>query len=152
MKPRSAIILIQDGLVALIERHRSGRHYFVFPGGKIEAGESAGVAAVREAWEELGLEVSIGRMVAEIWYNGTPQYYFLAEATGGQFGQGQGPEMAGLPGSKKGSHLPVWMPLSEITHREVLPKLMAELVSDSYPNAWPEPMLVVTDSPPDEPG
>ena len=85
MKPRAAVVLIQNDKIALIERYRSGKHYLVFPGGKIEAGEIAAFAAKREIKEELGLDVEIGQMVAEVWYEETPQYYFLGHAIGGQF-------------------------------------------------------------------
>ncbi len=97
MKARAAVILIQNGKIALIERHRSGKHYYVFPGGTIEPGESAAGAAVREAWEELGLRVKTGLLVAEVWYLETPQYYFWAESIGGRFGHGKGHELASLP-------------------------------------------------------
>jgi 8-oxo-dGTP pyrophosphatase MutT (NUDIX family) len=151
MKPRAAVILIQNDRIALIERHKSGRHYFVFPGGKIELDERAADAAKREALEELGLEVNIGRMLAEVWFQGAPQYYFLAEAIGGQFGHGTGSELASQPGSAKGSYHPLWMRLEEITNHPVLPELMAEFVRKSHPDGWPEVHLVVTDPPTDEP-
>jgi len=152
LKPRAAVILIQDDRIAMIDRHRSGRHYIVFPGGKIEANETAEAAAVREAWEELGLEVTIGKMVAEVWYRDTPQYYYLAVATGGRFGSGTGHEMHNKPGSKKGTYLPIWMPLDEILHQPVLPKLMAEFVFQSQRTRWPEKPLVVKDQSPEQPG
>lgn len=149
MKPRAAVILIRNDAIALIERHRSGRHYFVFPGGKIQSDETAENAAEREAREELGLELKIGRMVAEVWYQGTPQYYFLADLLGGRFGQGTGSEMSSLPDSEKGSYLPIWMPVAELTGHPVLPVLMAEYVWKSYQNQWSDAPLYVTDRPPD---
>lgn len=150
MKARAAAILIQNDKIALIERYRSGRHYFVFPGGKIEPGESPAVAAKRELKEELGLEVNIGQMVAEVWYLGTPQYYFLAEDISGQFGHGTGAEMNSLSDSEKGSHLPVWMRVDELSSQPVLPKVVAGFVVTSHSNGWPERPLLVTDRPPDE--
>jgi 8-oxo-dGTP diphosphatase len=151
MKPRAAVILIQNGTIALIERHRAGRHYFVFPGGKIKSHETPAAAAAREALEELGLELEIGRMVAEVWYLGTPQYYFLCEAIGGQFGHGTGKEMNNQPGSVKGTYHPTWMRLDDIIHLPLLPKLMAEYVTHCYHSGWPETVLLVTNLPPDEP-
>jgi 8-oxo-dGTP diphosphatase len=150
MKPRAAIILIHDERIALIERWRSGRHYFVFPGGKIKRDESPSVAATREAREELGLDVQVEEMLAEVWYLGTPQYYFLAAATTWQFGPPTGKEMSNLPGSIKGSYLPVWLSMNEITHQPVLPKVVAEFVAKSHPNRWPATPLMVTNQPPDE--
>ena len=152
MKPRAAVILIQNDKIALIDRHRQGSHYIVFPGGKVEAGETPAEAARRETREELGLEVNIGRMVAEVWYLGNPQYYFLAEASGGRFGQGTGEEMNSSLGSKKGTYRPTWMRLGELARQPVLPKLVAELVMNASRDGWPEATLVVRDMPPDESG
>ncbi|MFZ2098916.1 MAG: NUDIX domain-containing protein [Anaerolineales bacterium] len=151
MKPRAAIILILRNEIALIERYRAGKHYFVFPGGKIKAHETPAITAKREALEELGLVLSIGSMVAEVWYMGSPQYYFLAEQVSGHFGHGTGSEMDSQPESEKGSHLPVWMPVDELPDRPVLPKIMAEYVWKSHQTGWPEHPLLITDPPPDEP-
>ncbi len=150
MKARAAVILIQDEKIALIERHRQGLYYFVFPGGKVEAGETPAQAAARETKEELGFDVSIGSMVANVWYQGSPQYYFLARYTGGQFGHGSGTEMTSAPGSKKGTYQPVWIDLALISSIPLLPKMMAELVLRSLSVGWPDKPLVVTDAPPDE--
>ncbi len=57
MSYRAAIFLLEGDRVALIERHRQGQHYFTFPGGHVDEGETPEQAAVREAREELGLEV-----------------------------------------------------------------------------------------------
>jgi 8-oxo-dGTP diphosphatase len=150
MKARAAIILIENDKIALIERYRGGSHYLVFPGGKIEANETAEFAAARETREELGLEVKIGKMVAVVWYQGTPQYYFLAHRMSGFFGRGNGKEMKNLPESKKGSHLPIWLAVDELTDLPVLPKTMAEFVLNSYRSKWPQQPLIIRDQPPDE--
>jgi 8-oxo-dGTP diphosphatase len=152
VKVRAAVILIQNDNIALIERNRSGRHYYVFPGGKIEVGESPAIAAKREAKEEIGQDVKIGPLVAEVWCQGSPQYYYLADALNGQFGHGSGAEMSSLPDSKKGTYLPVWMLLDELPSQPVLPKLMAEFIWKSHHSGWPEHPLIVTDRPPDAPG
>lgn len=151
MKARAAVILILNDKIALIERHRSGKHYFVFPGGKIEAGETPAKAAKREIMEELGLEVEIRTMVAEVWYQGSPQYYFLANRIGGQFGHGSGAEMGSQADSEKGSHQPVWLRLEDLHKHQVLPKLVADFVFKSHHSRWPEHPLIVTDRLPDEP-
>ncbi|MDQ2800870.1 MAG: NUDIX domain-containing protein, partial [Armatimonadota bacterium] len=58
--PRAAAIIIQNECVALIERHRAGLRYFIFPGGGVDAGETLEEAVVREVREELGLIVRVG--------------------------------------------------------------------------------------------
>ena len=56
--PRACLVILNDdNEILLIKRKKAGREYWVFPGGSIEAGETAEVAAVREALEELSLVV-----------------------------------------------------------------------------------------------
>jgi ADP-ribose pyrophosphatase YjhB (NUDIX family) len=55
------------GRLLLIQRgHDPGRGLWSIPGGRIEAGESAAAALVRETREETGLVVSAGRLVGEV--------------------------------------------------------------------------------------
>ena len=37
---RSAVILVKEEKVALIQRERGGMEYFLFPGGQVESGET----------------------------------------------------------------------------------------------------------------
>jgi len=148
-KPRAAVILLQDGKIALLERHRPDRHYFVFPGGGVDKGETPVQAAVREAEEELGLQVSIDRLIAEVWYNGMPQYYFLAQLIGGIFGSGQGKEMNSPADSFQGSYHPIWTPFADLLRLPVLPTVVARYVHDACLEGWPEHPLCLQDAPVD---
>ncbi|MBN2386431.1 MAG: NUDIX domain-containing protein [Anaerolineales bacterium] len=142
MSTRAVAILIQDDQVALIERHRDGRHYFTFPGGGVEAGETPEGTIQREIHEELGLEVAVRRLVAEIWFRGRPQLHYLVEAVGGTFGTGTGPEMVS-PHPGRGTYKAVWMPIDQVLDRPVLPRPMAELLFRSQTQGWPEPHPVI---------
>ena len=142
MTYRAAIILIQDERIALIERHRAGDHYFAFPGGHIEPGETPEQAAGREAWEELGLQVETVRQVAEGSWQGHPQYYFLVRVIGGTFGTGMGDEMQSPPAGR-GTYHPIWMPLDDILNQPVKPQKIAEFVSRSYKNGWPDKPVMI---------
>ncbi len=142
MSYRAAIVLLRDNKVALIERYRAGMHYFAFPGGHVEPGESPEEAAVREAKEELGLDVSIQRLLAEIWWRDRPQYYYLVEAKGGEFGSGTGEEMQ-HPRADKGSYQPVWVPVQDILDLPVLPRTFAELFVKARQEGWPDPAPVL---------
>ncbi|KGX93959.1 DNA mismatch repair protein MutT [Pontibacillus halophilus JSM 076056 = DSM 19796] len=130
MKPRAGIILIQDGKLALIRRNKRGRTYYVVPGGGIEEGETKEEAALREAKEELGVEVQIVKEVATL-YKERTHYYFLVEMKGGVFGTGEGEEMVN-PSPQKGTYTPIWMDvfrlprLSDFRPSEILPIVMNE--------------------------
>ncbi len=126
MRRRSGVILLEDGKVALIERVREGRIYYTFPGGGIEPGETPEEAAVREAHEELGLHVRLDQLAAVVRFRGSSQYYFLATAIGGEFGTGRGEEFTAKRRRQRGTYTPVWVPISELTSRDVRPRGLAE--------------------------
>jgi len=151
MRIRAGIVLIQDGKVALIERHRAGLNYFVFPGGGVDEGETPEQAAAREAMEELGVEVLIRQKVAIIHLGRkSRQVYFLAEQTGGEFGTGAGEEYtASDPASpEEGIYIPVWMPLDELLlHQNIYPAEVANLVVKSVQAGWAESALTFWEGP-----
>jgi 8-oxo-dGTP diphosphatase len=146
MRTRAGIVLIKDNKVALIERHRAGMDYFVFPGGGVDEGESPEQAAIREAMEELGIDVPIKQKVAEIQLGRkSRQIYFLVEQTGGEFGTGAGEEYTDSdPNSpEEGIYIPIWMPVDELLHRaNVYPVDVVQLVVKSVEEGWlPKPIL-----------
>lgn len=148
MRARAGVIVLENEAVALIERRRAGRHYFAFPGGGVDAGETPETAAVREAHEELGLTVELRELVAIVRPRGPfgLQYYFLAEPVGGEFGAGHGPEMTGDLFLFLGSHKAVWVPVEELLVRSVKPKPLAEVVVVGSKEGWPsEPLLISVD-------
>jgi len=145
-RERVAAILIQGDAIALIERHRMGKHYFVFPGGGVEAGENFVEALVREMEEETGLKVNVQRLIADVWFRGTPQHYFLVNAVGGEFGNGQGEEYTALLPPEVGTYHPVWMPVGDLLHQAVLPPVIANLVLRSHTSGWPDSPLRFNDT------
>jgi len=80
--------------ILLVRRADNGR--WAVPGGYMEPGESAAEAATREVWEETGLQVRIGRLIAVysnpnilLEYPDGNRYqivalYFAAEPIGGE--------------------------------------------------------------------
>src|SRR5215212_6834790 len=140
MRIRVGIVLIQEDKVALIERHRAGLDYFVFPGGGVDEGESPEQAAVREALEELGIEVALKQKVAEIQLgHKSRQVYFLAEQISGEFGTGTGEEYTNSDPNDpdEGIYIPIWMPVDELLqHPNVYPAQVAWLVVRSRKDGW----------------
>ena len=58
----------QPGVILTVRREHMRTHagQVAFPGGRIDPGEDAAAAALREAWEELGLDTSLAEIVGEI--------------------------------------------------------------------------------------
>jgi 8-oxo-dGTP diphosphatase len=141
---RAGVIVLSEGRLALIERIRDGERYFLFPGGGVEPGETPAQAARREAFEELGLDVRVGRLVATVRHRGREQRYFLAETVGGRFGTGGGAEM-GSSARDAGSYRAVRVPLSRLPRLPVHPRALADLIRASRDDGWPERPLVFDD-------
>ena len=60
----AALITSDGGRRVLVQQRPAGKHLaflWEFPGGKVEAGESDEGALRREAFEELGVELGVGR-------------------------------------------------------------------------------------------
>lgn len=70
--PAAVLIAITDrpdpGVILTLRRDDMRTHagQIAFPGGRIDAGEDATTAALREAWEELGLDTGLVEPVAAI--------------------------------------------------------------------------------------
>ena len=151
MRVRAGIVLIQDGKVALIERHRAGLHYFVFPGGGTNDGETPEQAAIREAMEELGIEVAVRQKIAEIQFGQkSRQIYFLVEQVGGEFGTGVGEEYTDSDpnNSEEGIYTPTWMPIDELPlHQNIYPESVARQVLRSVTKGWTDAPSVSFEEP-----
>jgi 8-oxo-dGTP pyrophosphatase MutT (NUDIX family) len=141
--------LIKENKVALIERHRAGLDYYVFPGGGVDEGETPEQAAIRETMEELGIEVAIKQKVAEI--NLGPksrQIYFLVEHVSGEFGTGTGEEFTDSDPNDpdEGVYVPIWMPIDELPQRtNIYPVDLAKLVVNSVRDGWRKKPMIITE-------
>jgi len=150
MRIRAGVVLIEDNKIALIERHRAGWDYFVFPGGGVDDGESPEQGAIREAMEELGIEVSIKQKIAEIHFGRTSKHvYFLVERVGGEFGSGTGEEFTDSDPDhpEEGIYIPIWMPIEELSqHNKIYPAELAKLVISAAKAGWPKEPVILFES------
>jgi 8-oxo-dGTP pyrophosphatase MutT (NUDIX family) len=133
---RAGVVLLSGHGVAAIERVRDGATYHVLPGGQVEDGESPAEAARREAHEELGVLVKIRGLVAVVHFGDSTQHYFLAETIGGEFGTGDGSELASPAESERGSYRAVWLPVGELGRRDLRPKPIAAALAGAPDPEW----------------
>ncbi len=117
MRNRAAVVIVKDNKLALIKRVKGNQTYYVFPGGGIECGESPIEAAKREAYEELGVTVTILDLLTMVHYEGT-QYFYGADILDGSFGTGHGIEFQ----IGEGSYDAVWVDLSQIGKLSIYPE------------------------------
>jgi 8-oxo-dGTP pyrophosphatase MutT (NUDIX family) len=70
--PAAVMVAVTDrpepGVILTVRREHMRTHagQIAFPGGRIDPGEDAIAAALREAWEEIGLDRSTAEVVAEV--------------------------------------------------------------------------------------
>lgn len=144
---RARVVIVRDDALALIERRRDDSVYYVFPGGGVEPGETAEVAAAREAWEELGLRVVVGACIAEMVARDRCQRFFLATPIGGTLGTGRGAEMAGEYPPARGTYRAVWLPLAALSGVTVYPPVVAEMVAKGGGRGWPATPVLLREPP-----
>ncbi|PVC73495.1 NUDIX hydrolase [Streptomyces sp. CS081A] len=82
----TAIITAGDRVLMIRRREREGKLLWAFPGGGIEAGETAEQAAVRETAEEVDLKVEVIRSLGERVHPQTGRHmsYVACEVVGGE--------------------------------------------------------------------
>jgi 8-oxo-dGTP diphosphatase len=139
---RSAVLIVQDGMVACIERHRKGRVYYVFPGGGVDTDETIEAAAIREADEELGVLVRLGELAATVLFGEQQQFYFWAQITAGEFGTGVGAELMSSADSKRGSYHPTWLTIATLLEQDVRPHALAEALATGMLTEGHEPQTI----------
>ena len=140
---RSGVIIVQDDKVALIKRINAKGTYYVFPGGGVEAGETLEEAALRETWEELGVEVRLAGLAAIVEFGQSEQHYYLAQIVSGVFGNGTGQEFASPAGSPAGTYTPVWLEQSDLHKYNVHPAELAELIAANSLRAITPPLRII---------
>jgi 8-oxo-dGTP diphosphatase len=89
------VILIRDDHVIVVQHHekKSGRAFWLFPGGGVETGETVMEAGVREVKEETGLDVRIESLlyIREA-LPGEIEFYVLASGGDGELVLGTDPD------------------------------------------------------------
>ena len=117
MKHSGRVIILKDDEVLLIKRVKNDRTYYVFPGGKAEVGETPEMTAMREAYEELGVQVELGDCFETVRFSEVQQYYFLATIVGGELGTGQAEEFT----TGEGTYELEWLPVEELNKYPIIP-------------------------------
>ena len=117
MKHSGRVILLKEHAVLLIKRVKNDSTYYVFPGGKAEVGETPEMTAMREAYEELGVQVELGDCFETVRFSEVQQYYFLATIVGGELGTGQAEEFT----TGEGTYELEWLPVEVLSNYPVIP-------------------------------
>ena len=117
MKHSGRVIILENNAVLLIKRVKNDRTYYVFPGGRAEQGETPEMTAMREAYEELGVQVELGDCFETVRFSEVQQYYFFATIVGGELGTGQAEEFT----TGEGTYELEWLPVEELNKYPIIP-------------------------------
>ncbi len=116
---RSAAIILKDNQILLMERNNHGKHYWIFPGGKVEENETLEEAALREVAEETTIQTKLTKKLYSHYYEDSDaflnnQHFFLGEYISGE------PQLSAdseeLQDNAKGQNLyyPQWVPTEKL--------------------------------------
>ncbi|EKD59042.1 MAG: MutT/NUDIX family protein [uncultured bacterium] len=125
MKHRVRAVIEKDGKLLLIKRVKSAGTHWVFPGGGVEDGESHEQALIRECKEELGVDVSVGKLVFENIFEmekigQQKEFFYACKIVGGKLGSGEGPEFQS-DSTYEGTHELEWIEISRLSEFNIKP-------------------------------
>ena len=127
-------VILKNNEILLIHRVKPERDYYVWPGGKIESGESEEQALRREMKEELNFEIGRSKYLFTIDYSDHDEIYYLVGEFSGVLTLG-GPEKERMSAQNKYSFN--WVKLGDLNKvpnlvpAEAVEKILFELSSKS---------------------
>ena len=132
MTERYRAIIIKDGKLAVMERHKQGRHYFVFPGGGREGNETPEECCEREVLEEFGIVVKAKKMIYFMEQVGTYQGFFVCEWISGSIHKTDAVEYTSYKPEIYGTYNPIQININELKkYPTFYPKeIVEQLVED----------------------
>jgi 8-oxo-dGTP pyrophosphatase MutT (NUDIX family) len=126
MADRSSAIILHQHHLLLIRRLKPGRDYYVFPGGHIEAGETAAAACIREVQEETGLQTAWMHPAFEFAADGKQAHYFFVRTQPGALVL-SGPEVKKQ--SDNNRYILEWVPLARVGQIPLKPEAVRDALA-----------------------
>ena len=124
-KERVRAIIINANKILLINRIKKNHSYWVIPGGGVEMGEDHQEAINRECFEELGVQVCIGKLFIQrtadmLEIKGQQEFFYFCEIISGVVGTGQGPEFQ-MGSGNVGEFKVEWVDIEDIGNLDLRP-------------------------------
>lgn len=140
MKKSARAIIIKDGRLLVMHRNKQGNQYYTLVGGKIEKGETAEQALVREVREETTLQLNQYRLVfiekPDLRF-GT-QYIYLAEYNKGKAILPTNSMEARISQQGKNLYRLKWLLLDQLSEYRLLSETLKRTIIKSMKYGFPE--------------
>jgi 8-oxo-dGTP diphosphatase len=147
---RAGGVIIRGDQILLMFRRKEGNEYWCFPGGKVEAGETAEQAVIREIAEETTVVVSVGQLLYQLHHDdGEEQNLYLCSYVSGEPSvHPNSPEAERM--TRLGTYYnPQWIPLADLSKLLVYPlearDWLIDDLSDNFTRCPRETMIRVVD-------
>ncbi|MDO8469882.1 MAG: AAA family ATPase [bacterium] len=142
-------VVVERGEVLLVKRVRHDEAFWVFPGGHIEAGETAHAALVREVREEADIDIRpVDVLASDRTADGSFTRWYVCERVSGLPGPGNGPEFNGDPVYRnRGTYEVQSVPVGELAGLNVVPHRIRDLVIEQF-HVPTDDTIASTESPP----
>ena len=132
---RVRAIIINDSKILLINRVKAIKSYWIFPGGRVESGESKEEAIKRECIEELGIKIRVKELFAKkissnLKTKGHYEFFYLCDAIGGKLGAGNGPEYQANQINYEGEYNIQWVNLNKLADLNLKPEKVKNKIID----------------------
>jgi ADP-ribose pyrophosphatase YjhB (NUDIX family) len=129
---RVRAVIIKDKRILTLERYKGEEHFWTFPGGGVEDGETEIEALTRECMEEVSVKVEVGQKIYYQDFNGHDINFYLCTITDGKVAKGDGPEYQKGTGYI-GTHQPAWLPIEDLQKYDLRPsELRDEIIAKKY--------------------
>lgn len=124
-RDRAVAVVVRDGQVLVIRRHKDGRDYCVLPGGGVEQDEQPRQAVLRELVEETGLTGTVTSELGTVEHSDRVAHYFVVDVEPGLIKLGE-PEASHQSATNR--HTPGWLPLDRLDTENLQPESVRGLV------------------------
>ncbi|HSI20903.1 MAG TPA: NUDIX domain-containing protein [Verrucomicrobiae bacterium] len=128
LRHRASLVLIKNGSILLVRRENERGLYYIFPGGGVNEGESVEQAVVRETMEEAGMEVEARYVLADIVSDYDHNTLVVCHQLDDTEPEWQEKEKQ----TAEDAYLFEWVPLTEISQLNLLPKEGSEAVRHAF--------------------
>ncbi|KYH32059.1 nucleoside triphosphate pyrophosphohydrolase [Clostridium tepidiprofundi DSM 19306] len=133
VKLRSRAIIPYNEGILMIHRIREigGKRveYYVFPGGGVEGEETPEECIVREAFEELSINVKVDKELYRLSYvdEGQLEILYLCDYISGEIKIGNGPE---FQEKNRGLYIPTVVKIEDIHNLNIIEEVKKALIAD----------------------